>query len=278
MIIARVFPRRTNAAPDDGLTFFDAPPRFLPHIDAVYVSVAFTYDMERAERLAEAWAKTGLPVKMGGPAFDEPGGNFVPGLFLRKGFVITSRGCPNRCPFCAVPRREGGKLRELPIESGFNIVDDNLLACSEAHIKAVFDMLKRQRERPVFSGGLEAKRLRQWHVDLLRAANTDRFYCAYDTADDLEPLIEAGKLLRANGITIETRQPRAYVLIGYRGDTFDAAERRLRETWQAGFIPFSMLFRGETGETSREWRKFQRAWVRPAIIFSNMREDKNALL
>jgi hypothetical protein len=211
-------------------------------------------------------------VKLGGPAFNVPGGNFVPGRFLREGFVITSRGCPNRCHFCAVPRREGGKLRELPIQNGWNIVDDNLLACSEAHIRAVFEMLKRQRERPVFSGGLEAKRLRQWHVDLLRAANTKRFYCAYDTADDLEPMIESGKLLRANGITIETRQPRSYVLIGYEGDSFDAAERRLRAAWRAGFIPFAMLFRGETGETSPEWRKFQRAWVRPQILFATLKE------
>ena len=79
LILARVFPRKTNATPDDGLAFFNAPPRFLPHIDEVHVSVTFSYDMERAETLAEAWMQTGIPVKMGGPAFNQPGGDFKPG-------------------------------------------------------------------------------------------------------------------------------------------------------------------------------------------------------
>lgn len=129
MNFARVFPRRTKATPDDALAFTTPPPRELPEIDAVHVSVAFTYDMEKACALAEAWMKTGLPVNMGGPAFSEPGGDFVPGRYLKKGYVITSRGCPNRCWFCSVPQREGYTLRELPVMDGWNVMDDNLLAC-----------------------------------------------------------------------------------------------------------------------------------------------------
>ena len=118
LILARVFPRRTNATPDDGLAFFAPPPPMLPHIDEVHVSVAFTYDLPEAERLAEVWQKTGIPVKLGGPAMNEPGGDFVPGRYVRPGYVITSRGCNNRCWFCAVPKREGFRLRELPISEG----------------------------------------------------------------------------------------------------------------------------------------------------------------
>ena len=101
MKIARVFPRRTNATPDDALAFTTPPPKILPDIDEVHISVAFTYDIPKAEQLAEAWHKTGLPVKMGGPAFNEAGGDFIPGLYMKKGYVITSRGCPNRCWFCS---------------------------------------------------------------------------------------------------------------------------------------------------------------------------------
>ena len=125
----------------------------LPDISEVHISVTFTYDMQKAERLADMWSATGLPVRMGGPAFCEPGGAFVPGRYLKYGYVITSRGCPNRCWFCSVPKREGGVLRELPITSGWNVLDDNLLACSEAHIRAVFAMLMQRQERPAFTGG-----------------------------------------------------------------------------------------------------------------------------
>lgn len=129
--IARVFPRRTAATPEDPFAFTGPPPcGELPGISEIHISVAFTYDMQKAEQLADMWSATGLPVRMGGPAFCEPGGAFVPGRYLKYGYVITSRGCPNRCWFCAVPKREGGVLRELPITSGWNVLDDNLLACS----------------------------------------------------------------------------------------------------------------------------------------------------
>ena len=61
------------------------------------MSVAFTYDLPKAYTLAEKWMRLGVPVHMGGPAFNNPGGDFVPGMYLKKGYVITSRGCPNRC-------------------------------------------------------------------------------------------------------------------------------------------------------------------------------------
>lgn len=93
--IARVFPRRTAATPEDPYAFTGPPPcGELPDISEVHISVTFTYDMQKAERLADMWSATGLPVRMGGPAFCEPGGAFVPGRYLKYGYVITSRGCP----------------------------------------------------------------------------------------------------------------------------------------------------------------------------------------
>ena len=265
MRIARVFPRRTNATPDDALVFTTPPPKITPDVDEVHISVAFTYDMEKAERLAGDWAKTGLPVKMGGPAFNAPGADFVPGLYVRKGYVITSRGCPNACWFCAVQKREGG-LRELPVADGYNILDDNLLACSDSHIREVFTMLKRQPEKPAFTGGLEARLLKPYHVELLREVKTRRMYFAYDTADDYEPLIYAGRLLREGGITKASHTAKCYVLIGYHDDTFGKAEKRLREAWAAGFFPFAMLYRENNGEVNPEWNRFQRLWARPQIV------------
>jgi hypothetical protein len=270
MRIARVFPRRTAATPDDELAFTSAPPKRLPDIDEVHISVAFSYDMEKAEELAEQWSKTGVPVKFGGPARGEAGGEFVPGRYLKKGYVITSRGCANRCWFCAVPKREGGIVRELKITEGHLLLDDNLLQCSESHIRAVFEMLARQKETPRLTGGLEARLLKEWHVELIRKARVKRMYFAYDTPDDYEPLIEAGKLLRACGVSRASHGAVCYVLIGYEGDTFLGAEKRLRDAWTAGFLPFAMLYRGEDGKTDESWRKFQRVWVRPQIVVKQL--------
>ena len=57
----RVFARRTRWTPTDDLAFYDEPPLFdLPDLP-VYVSVTFTWDIERGIRLAKAWeGKCGL--------------------------------------------------------------------------------------------------------------------------------------------------------------------------------------------------------------------------
>ncbi|MFV0399178.1 MAG: hypothetical protein ACK5LX_00985 [Oscillospiraceae bacterium] len=274
MRIARVFPRRTNATPKDDLAFIGPPPECFsqshlwskaPEVDEVHISVTFTCDTPKAEKLAREWAWI-APVKIGGPAFNEPGGDFVPGKYLKEGYVITSRGCPNRCWFCSVPAREGYQLRQLPITHGWNVLDDNLLACSESHIRAVFRMLADQPHKPLFTGGLEAKMLKPWHAEELRKLGAKRLYMAYDTPDDLEPLIEAGKMLREGGITQESHTAACYVLVGYQGDTFEKAEKRLTDTVKAGFWPNAMLYRDDSGNANPEWRRFQREWFNPHIV------------
>lgn len=270
--IARVFPRKTKASPDDDLAFFGPPPLLvLPEIDEVHISVSFTYDMKKAEDLAFQWEMVGVPVKVGGPAYDDPGDEFIPGMYLKKGYTITSRGCNNNCWFCMARQREG-RLRELPIKDGWDILDNNLLQCSEKHIREVFEMLKRQPVRPKFTGGLEAKELKSWHCDLLREVKAQRMYFAYDTPDDYEPLVEAGKMLRNAGITPQSHIAACYTLIGYKGDTFENAKKRLDQTIKAGFMPYAMLYRDKNGEVKEEWKRFQREWLRPEIVSKKFSE------
>jgi hypothetical protein len=268
--IIRVFPRRTKATPTDDYAFIGHPPLWWPKADEVRVSVTFNEDLARGHMLADEWdLVTGLPTSIGGPATGNPGGDFTPGMYLKPGCVITSRGCPNRCWFCSVWKREGG-TRELPITTGWNILDDNLLACSEAHIRAVFAMLEEQPQRAEFTGGLEAARLESWHVDLLAALKPNRMYFAYDTFDDLEPLRSAGEMLQEAGFTTTSHRLCCYVLVGYPGDSFAKAEQRLHETIAAGFFPFAMLWRDREGNRDRDWMTFQRQWARPQIVGANL--------
>lgn len=266
-MIIRVFPRRTKATPVDELAVVNRPPAWFDEADAIHISVAFSWDMNQAEWLAGQWERV-APVTIGGPATGEAGGDFEPGRYLKPGSVITSRGCPNQCWFCDVWRREGA-VRELPIRDGWNVRDDNLLACSDKHIRGVFAMLARNKrgDRPVeFTGGLEAARLKPWHIDGLRTLRPKQMFFAYDTPDDLEPLRTAGKMLLDAGWTVASKTLRAYVLCGYPRDTHEAADRRMHEALAAGFTPMAMLYRDKVGETCHEWRQFQRRWARPALI------------
>jgi hypothetical protein len=199
------------------------------------------------------------------------GEEFIPGLYLKPGFVITSRGCPNKCWFCGVWRREGETVRELPVTVGYNVLDDNLLACSDNHIKKVFTMLSNQKNRPLFTGGLEASRLKLWQVKELAILKPKEMFFAYDTPEDKEPLFEAGKLLLRNGFTRKSQSLRAYVLVGYPKDTFEMAEKRFMECMEAGFMPMAMLYRDETGIRDPKWIKFVWPWIRPPIMSKKYR-------
>jgi hypothetical protein len=265
--IVRIFPRKTSATPDDDLAIIARQPGMFDQADEVHISVAFTWDLPVAERLEKLWRQV-APVRIGGPAMNEPGGDFVPGMYVKKGYVLTSRGCPNRCWFCQVWRREGATIRELPITDGWNLLDDNLLACSESHQRAVFEMLGRHKgHRIEFTGGLEAARLQPWHVDELLKLRPQQMFFAYDTPDDLEPLRVAGKMLHEAGFSLGgALRIRAYVLCGYPGDTKEKAFTRMKETIDAGFLPMAMLYRDSIGKRDPEWMPFVRQWIRPALI------------
>jgi len=269
--ILRIFPQRTNATPDDSDVRINTTPTLFDQADEVHISVAFTWDIPRAEYLAHQW-KYVAPVKIGGPAFNESGGDFIPGMYMKNGYVITSRGCPNRCWFCQVPKREGGVLRELPVKDGWIVTDDNLLACSPEHIDKVFEMLKRQPKRPQFVGGLEAKLLTFKMAIRLKELNPVTMFFAYDTPDDYKPLYYAGKYLQSAGFKKENQNARCYVLCGYKGDTFEEAELRMLQAWNAGFFPFAMLYRDKTGKYNPEWKRFQRQWANPYIVASNLKK------
>ena len=270
--LIRVFPRRTRATPDDALAVCRAPDLF-DEADAIHVSVAFSWDVPAAERLAEQWRHV-APVRIGGPAYGDDTLDFVPGRYLKSGYTITSRGCPRRCWFCEVWKRRPQATPLPAIAEGWNVLDDNLLACPRPHVEAVFAMLRQQKRRIEFTGGLEAISLEDYHVDLL-AALKPRPACffAYDPGDDLDAIASAARRLIEAGFTVARHLLRCYVLIGFPKDSMAAASDRLNKVRQCGYTPMAMLWRPAGKSEMRyappaEWRRFQRLWARPAIIHS----------
>lgn len=275
MKLARVFPRRTKATPDDPLAFVGSPDLMdlatAEGVDEVHVSVAFTADRAIAERLAEEWSVLGVPVRIGGVAYGDTSLEFIPGRYIKPGYTITSRGCIRKCWFCGVWKK-WPVVNPLPIYPGWNVLDDNLLAAPRDHVEKVFAMLRQQKRRVEFTGGLEALSLQDYQVDLL-ASLKPRPTCfwAYDPGDAFETLEIAARKMLAAGFTTASHRLRVYVLIGYPKDTFALAEARLKQMLGIGFTPHAMLWQPETPSAERhrpapEWKAFQRQWLRPAII------------
>jgi hypothetical protein len=274
MRIIRVFPRRTNMTPSDDLCIFNQPPGlFIPEHDEVHVVAVFTWDIERARWLQQAWQeKTNRPVRIGGPAMDDPGGDFTPGLYLKPGATITTRGCPNRCSFCLVHKRKGD-LRELPTIHPGNIVqDNNLLAASRPHLRKVFDMLRSQHQIR-FLGGIEAARVTDEIVDEMRNLRIKDIWMACDSPGAIGPLRKAVEKFRAGGFH-QKEILRAYVLCG---DDMEENENRCRQVFEMGVFPFAILFQPPTLDKiaySKEWKALQKRWERPAASKAHMRKVK----
>jgi hypothetical protein len=228
------------------------------------VSVTFTWDRAEGERLARAWGAY-HPTTIGGPAYDDAGGEFVPGLFLKPGYTITSRGCPRGCGFCFVPRREG-HLRELPLVPGYDVLDNNLLACSDSHLDRVFAMLAAQPLRTRFSGGLDPVLITEMAIERLKSLRLECLWTAYDSEADRKPALEAIRRLRTAGLS--RQKTGCYVLVGYPGDTFEAAQARVDEVIASGGQPFAMLFRNADGDLPPyAWRRWVKYRIRPAAMF-----------
>jgi len=273
--LARVFPTKTSMTPQDPDAYTGTPDIFTPYYERAHISVVFSWDIHKAFKLSQAWRSRAKEVLIGGPAiFGEPRNGFVPGRYLKKGVTITSRGCPFNCPWCLVQ----SPLKEIKDFAPGNILqDNNLLACSKSHIMKVFSMLKRQT-RIDLRGGLDARLLKDWHIDELRGLKIKALWLSYDCIDNKLYIKKAIEALKRY---FPQWKIRVYVLIGFKDDTVEEAEERLKFIYDLGGFPFAMLYRNKAGDLPKPvdlWKKFQRLWARPAIYRSHLKEKPNERL
>lgn len=271
----RVFTRKTRWTPVDDMAFYGPPPMFRPgdRNTPVHVSVTFTWDKDRGQWLRAQWSQFYKDVLLGGPAYSRYDyasqsttypDKFTPNVYLKEGCTITSRGCPKACGYCGVSVTEG-PLRELPIVPGWIVQDNNLLACSEKHTRAVFEMLQGQRRRIFFNGGLDKDYLREWHRPLFDSIPIGELWFACDRVTDLPRLEKAAKILDG----IPKRKLRCYVLLGFENEPFYIAEAKVERVFELGFMPFSQLYQAEQVHVyPKEWRDLNRKWSRPAAYMS----------
>jgi len=267
MKIIRVFPRRTKATPTDDYAFIGDPPMSMIRLEAdeIHVSATFTWDVETARRLADAWAQYYPIVKLGGPALHSPCNEFIPGQYIKPGVTFTSRGCNNKCPPCLVPEWEG-KLQLLEIKPGHIINDNNLLQCPRQHIEKVFQMLRRVGHSAEFKGGLDSRLLADWIVEELRSIKIRSLFFAADTREAVKPLEKA--VHKLNGL--RRQKLRCYVLLGFRNQTLAEAEERLQTVWDLGCLPFPQLYQPPGKKRQKygaEWMQLAHKSSRSLLVF-----------
>ena len=245
-----------------------------------FVSVPFTWD------LPETWSRCvflkalGYAVRAGGPAVNlmsdyladvaEIGGEVDALSHHNPNAVFTSRGCPNRCEFCAVPIIEGD-LREMGSWEPKPIVcDNNLLACSRTHVNKVLDSLKGV-EGVDFNQGLDARLLTKYHADRLAELDLKHVRLAWDHTGLESQVMSAIQILKNAGIPHS--KMRIYVLFGFRDTPEDARYRfeilQKMRIWPAAqrYQPLDALVKNDyvneaAGWTEHELKRFSRYWNR----------------
>jgi len=205
--------------------------------NTLHISVPFTWLKGEADRLAIYWRGRGKAVLIGGPGLMEPNEHpyLQPILFHNPCATFTTKGCPNACPFCAVPKLEGdlweiANFRPAPV-----VCDNNLLAASRKHIRRVVDSLK-VFSYVDFNQGLDARlfdrEIAGWLGELRCKV---RF--AFDHWNMEGRVKDAIALCRR----WSSRKIGVYVLVGFR-DSPDEAVAKLEKVRSWGLWPTPMRF------------------------------------
>jgi hypothetical protein len=213
-----------------------------------FLSVVFSWRLHEAYQRSAWYRAAGYPVYAGGPAVAlDPdrladvahvGGRADVLRRHNPNATVTTRGCPRRCPFCAVPLIEGDLVELSAWEPRPVVCDNNLLSASRAHFDRVVDRLKRLRGVD-FNQGLDARLLTPHHAVRLAELDLKAVRLAWDGVRLESQFMRAFERLRKAGIP--AGRIHVYVLIGFDDSPADALYR-LETVWKMGAWPNPMRY------------------------------------
>lgn len=252
---------------------------FTPY-DKIYGACVFTKNAEKAKRIEEmggcvAGSGTGKAVQL--PDEIE---HIYPYYLLYEirdtAYGFLTRGCPRKCPFCIVGRKEGTKSQKAVKtdltewwsgEKNIKLLDPNILACAEH--EELLEQLASSGAWVDFTQGVDARLLTEKNMEIINRIKTKRIHFAWDNPKD-EKTKEKLRFFSETSHIKDHRRKCVYVLTNY----WSSSEEDLyRIYWlrDNGFDPYVMIYDKE--HAPQETRYLQR-WVNNKKIFRTITNFK----
>lgn len=247
------------------------------HYDKVYMAKVFTFTQEY-EYFINA-----DEVEKGGTGYDlhktlhrdidrlQPDYNLYPNIDKKTAYGFLTRGCPNRCKWCVVPKKEGNitpymDVDEIAIEGRTHLIlmDNNILACDYG-LEQIEKIVNRQYKVD-FNQALDARLVDDEVAKMLARVNwikRIRFGC--DTPRQIEECERATSLLDKYGYKGE------YFFYCILLDDLKESFKRVNHWRSKGrrFLPHAQPYRDVNNphQIIPQWQKDLAGWVDKKWIF-----------
>jgi hypothetical protein len=240
---------------------------FEPEYGRVYGSAIFSFSADRVARLRTAfpdaivsgtWRKEGhrtVEEVLGVPESESLDYSIYPNFTGSIGF--TQRGCRMKCPFCAVPWKEGkprtvntvaGIWRGDPYPKHLHLLDNDFFGQPQEQWEAHLDAIRTGGFKVCLNQGINVRMIDEVSASRLAQLpyyddqfKTRRLYTAWDSIGDEARFFDGIDTLERHGIP--PTHVMAYLLIGYdRRETWERVFYRFNKMVARGIRPYPMVY------------------------------------
>ena len=196
--------------------------------------------------------------------------------------LFTTRGCPNNCAYCFVPKIEKNKgiiqgwKKQIDItKKNVMIFDNNITAYGAEHVTNVADFCNKYKLRVRFDNAIDPKYIDEDMATALSKFSVEQHgYCtSFDRIEEDGIFQKSIELLINKGIS--KYKILAYIIFNFT-DTVKEADYRARECIKLGIQPYPQCFQ-PVNSFSRQKKYISPKWTRGLVIafrhfwlFSNM--------
>lgn len=262
------------------------------HYDIVYMAKVFTYTPDYGYMITNA-----DKVVKGGTGYDihsrlpddvdrlQPDYSLYPSIDNTTAYGFLTRGCPNKCFWCVVPKKEGVvkpymDVDEIAIEGRKNLVlmDNNILGAGDYALEQFHKIIKRGYKVD-FNQALDARLVNETNAELLAKMKwIDRIRFGCDTHKQIDDCERAISLLNKHGYKGEIF---LYTMIGGNNGFKECFERinywrgrMLEERARHGNVMYAYAqpYRDPT-KSHHEipmWQKDMAQWCNKRMVFTTV--------